>query len=37
MDYRIIDKYFSKEDNLFHILRENTHSFKIEDKKYTLG
>ncbi len=36
MDFRIIDKYFSKEDNLFHIVREKKYTFEREEKTYTL-
>ncbi|MGN0798232.1 MAG: metallophosphoesterase [Christensenellales bacterium] len=35
MDFRIIDKYFSKEDSLFHIVREKKYTFEREEKTYT--
>lgn len=35
LDFRIIDKYFSKEDNLFHIIREKKYTFDRDEKTYT--
>ena len=36
MDFDIIDKYYSKEDNLFHIIREKKYSFEREEKTYAM-
>ena len=36
MDFDIIDKYYSKEDNLFHIIREKEYSFEREEKTYAM-
>lgn len=36
MDFRVIAKYFSKEDNLFHIVMEKKYTFDREEKTYTL-
>lgn len=36
MDFRIIDKYFSIEDNLFHIIKEKKYTFEREEKTYAL-
>lgn len=36
MDFCITDKYFSKEDGLFHIVREKKYSFEREEKTYAL-
>ena len=36
MDFDIIDKYYSKEDNLFHIIRGKKYSFEREEKTYTM-
>lgn len=34
MDYRIIRKNYSKEDNLFHIIKEKKYTFETEEKTY---
>lgn len=36
MDFCITEKYFSKEDGLFHIVREKEYSFEREEKTYVL-
>lgn len=36
MDFRIIDKYYSKKDNLFHVVRETKYTFEREEKTYAL-
>lgn len=36
MDFNIIDKYYSKEDKLFHIIREKKYTFEREEKTYAM-
>ena len=36
MNYRIIDKYFSKKDNLFYIIKEKKYSFEKKIETYDL-
>lgn len=36
MDFNIIDKYYLKEDKLFHIIREKKYTFEREEKTYAM-
>mgnify|MGYP004685990369 CR=1 FL=1 len=36
MNFHIINKYYSKEDNLFHIIKEKKYTFEREEKTYAL-